>query len=120
MQFFAEMFVPVRRRHAAFLPVVPARVGLQCSPHLLGGKAVVFAEVSKRASQIDGDDHSTYIENDRLGSFEDWAAKNRHGYLRSDGVAATTSEVFTFPANLARNTLMTGGSKDTKMTAAMT
>ena len=114
------MFVPIPRRHPAFLPVVPARVGLQGFPHLLGGKAVAFAKRFSGASQIDLDNDSANIENDCFGRFADWTAKNGHGYFRSEGVAGTTAEVFAAPANLARSTLMLGGSKERKMTTAMT
>ena len=114
------MFVPILWRHPAFLPVVPSRIGLQCFPHLFRGKAVVFAKGFKGAGQIDLDNNSANIENYSLGYVSDWTAKNRHGYLRSDGVAGTTAEDFSAPENLARSTLMIGGSSERKMTAAMT
>ena len=114
------MLVPIWRRHAAFLPVIPVRVSQKRGPHLVSGKVVAFAKILERSRQIDGDDDSAYIENDRLGAFEQRAATDWHGYFLSDGVAATGSELFVFPASLARSTLMTGGSKDRKITPAMT
>jgi hypothetical protein len=114
------MFVPFLRCHPAFLPVVPSRIGLQRCPHLFRGKGVAFAKGFKGAGQIDLDNDSSNIEDYGSGWFQDWTAKNRHGYLRSDGVAGTTAEDFSTPENLARSTLMIGGSSERKMTAAMT
>src|SRR5258708_19532489 len=114
-EFRGKMFVPIPRGHPAFLPIVPGRIGLQRAPHLLGGKAIAFAERFKGTGQIDIDDDSANIENDCSGWFADWTAKNRHGYLRSDGVAGTTAEGFAAPGNLARSTLMIGGASGRKM-----
>src|ERR1700674_4664827 len=113
------MLVPIPRRHPAFLPVVPARIGLQRFPHLLGGKAVSFAKHFRDAGQINLDNDAANIENDCFWHFADWTAENGHGYFRSEGVAETTAEVFAAPANLARSTLMIGGSSERKITAAM-
>jgi hypothetical protein len=120
LKLFGEMLVPIPRRHPAFLPVVPTRIGLQRVPHLLGGKAVAFAKRFSGSSKIDLDNDSANIENDCSGQFANWTAKNGHGYFRSEGVAETTAEVFAAPANLARSTLMIGGSTERKMTTAMT
>src|SRR5712692_842381 len=114
------MFVPIPRRHPAFLPVIPARIGLQRAPHLFSGNAIAFAKRFKGTGQIDVDDHSANIENDCSRWFADWTPKNRHGYLRSDGVAGTTEGDFGVPGNLARSTLMIGGSSERRMTAPMT
>src|SRR5260370_1509675 len=114
------MFVPIPRRHPAFLPIVPARIGLQRVPHLFSGNAIAFAKRFKGTGQIDVDDDSANIENECAGWFVDWAAKNRHGYLRSDVVAGTTGEGFAAPGNLARSTLTTALSTERKQTAPMT
>src|SRR5579864_613559 len=120
MKFLAEMFVPVLRRHSTFLPVVPPRIGLQRRPHLLGGKALPFSKIGKGTVHVHGNNDSANIENDGAGWLENWPAKNWHGYFRSEGVAATTSDDFAFPANLARNTLITGGSSESTITPAIT
>src|SRR6266436_7780745 len=79
LKFFTKMFVPIRRRHPAFLPVIPACIGLQRFPYLLRGKVVALAERSKRTGQVNLDDDSANVEDDRSERFADWAAKNRHG-----------------------------------------
>ena len=103
------MLVPIRRRDAAFLPIRPARVGFQCSRKTCSvERSVVFAKCCKRACQIDGDNDSADVENNRSGRFEDWAAKNRHGYSRSEELREQRERFLQVPANLARNTLMIG------------
>ncbi len=79
LKFFGEMFVPIPRRHPAFLPVIPARIGLERFPHLLRGKVVTLTKRFKRTGQVHVDNDSANIENDRSRSFADWAAQNRHG-----------------------------------------
>ena len=58
-----QMQVPVVRGDAAFLPIVPARVGLNCGPDFVGGKRDAARESAEGARDIEPDQDAPDVKN---------------------------------------------------------
>src|SRR6202171_3400509 len=99
-----HMQVPIPRRDAALLPILPARIVFDGRPKLLRRQRQPGCHPFHRATQIDAYQHPPDIKNNRAN------LPLRPVYLASPRATARR----------ARKTLITTGSTDTKTTTAIT
>src|SRR6516162_487455 len=105
--------MPVARRHAALLPVAPARIVFDGGPELLGREGKAVGETHLGLANIDTDEDAADIEDDGTES------GFRHDQ-RSPGAAAEDASVAEGAERRERRTPIKAGNRERTTTTRMT
>ena len=79
MEFLGEVRVPVARRQAPLLPILPVCVCFEFPDDLKMGQSIALSESSESTGQVDANDDAADIKDHGARRLFNGGTKKRHG-----------------------------------------